>query len=42
MTIQELFEAYKEGQMDAHYDEQDYQFDPADFNWDVENEEVLG
>ena len=38
MTIQELFEAYKEGQMDAHYDEQDYQFDPEDFNWVIEEE----
>ena len=41
MTIQELFEAYKEATVDAHYDEQDYRFDPADFNWVIENEEAM-
>ena len=40
MTIQELFEAFKESQQDSHYSEDDYQFDPVDFNWDLE-EEVL-
>ena len=38
MTIQELFEAYKEAVEDAHYDEQDYQFDPEDFSWVIEEE----
>ena len=40
MTIQELFEAYREATQDAHYDDEQFEFDPADFNWDLE-EEVL-
>ena len=40
MTIREIFEAYREAMQDAHYDEQDYQFDPASFDWDYSEEEV--
>lgn len=38
MSIQELFEAYEEAVQDAHYDEHDFQFDPADFNWEFYKE----
>ena len=39
MTIQELFEAYKEATVDAHYNDEQFDFDPEDFNWAI-NEEV--
>ena len=29
MTIQELFEAYREAVEDAHYDDEQFEFDPA-------------
>ena len=38
MTIQELFEAYREATVDSHYGEDDYQFDPEDFNWVIDEE----
>ena len=40
MTLQELFEAYKEAVEDAHYNDEQFVFDPADFNW-VIDEEVM-
>ena len=38
MSIQEVFEAFKESQLDAHYDDEQFVFDPVDFNWDLEEE----
>ena len=40
MTIQEVFEAYREAVEDAHYDDEQFVFDPVDFNWDI-YEEVM-
>ena len=36
MTIHEIFEAYREAVEDAHYNEQDYWFDPESFGLEEE------
>lgn len=38
MTIQEVFEAYREAVEDAHYDDEQFVFDPFDFNLDIDEE----
>lgn len=38
MSIQEIFEAYKEACMDHHYSDDEYQFDPASFDRELYEE----
>ena len=38
MSIQEVFEAYREAVEDAHYNDEHFEFDPADFNWAIDEE----
>lgn len=34
MTIREIFEAYEEACLDAHYNDEQFNFDPASFDWE--------